>query len=247
MGSPLSNGKIVVFGIDNQFGEEVVAGLASDGHSLVLCGDNSVRHQKLTSRYGKSVKGFCDQGQADYRKQVQVQIESLGSLDAAVFLINPSRRCGFFQLADSEITDTFTRNFIHPVLMLKSIFPYLKKNKHCKVIFIDTSAFMPSLAVTDQEIELTVGAGIELQSASSSAIEAFCQSVQAEMAEKGVDVRAITNPAQLTIKTQSPKDDSYMAYGSEMANKIQQVMRSSERYSGMGASTESPLIARTFH
>ena len=218
--------KIIVFGVDNLFGEEVVCGLAGEGNRLILCGENRGRHRKLIDRYPDFVKGVCSRENSDYHKQVQVMIESQGSLDAVVYLINPVSGHCFFEQSDIEIRDTFNRNLVEPVLMLKSIFPYLKKSVGCKVIFVDTAAFLSGFSTT------------EVQQASTLGVFGFCDSIRNEMQGRGVDIRAITSPRQLEKKVcrEKSSETEILSYGSQITEKIQDVMRSAVAMHGVGGS-----------
>jgi short-subunit dehydrogenase len=220
-----STRKIIVFGVDNLFGEEVVSGLAGKSNSLMLCGDNRERHRKLIERHPDSVKGVCSRENSEYHKQVQVMIESQGSLDAVVYLINPVSGYCFFEQSEIEIRDTFNRNLVEPILMLKAIFPYLKKSADCKVIFVDTGAFLPGVTTT------------EIQEASTLGVIGFCDAIQNELQGRGVDIRAITSPRQLDKKEcrENSSDPETLSYCSQITEKIQDVMRSSVAIHGAGS------------
>lgn len=218
--------KIIVFGVDNLFGEEVVLGLAEEGNSLILCGENRNRQQKLIDRFPDSVMGVCSRENREYHKQVQVMIESQGSLDAVVYLINPVSGHCFFEQSDTEIQDAFNRNLVEPVLMLKAIFPYLKKSADCKVIFVDTVAFLSGVTAT------------EIQEASTHGVFGFCDSIKNEMQGRGVDIRAITSPKQLEkrLSRDNSSETEVISYCSQITKKIQDVMRSGVAMQGGGVS-----------
>lgn len=220
MKNPKFTRNIIVFGIDSLFAEEVISGLIGEGSSLMLCGENQFRHQKLFEKFPESVVGYVTESgketSSEYHKQIRVMIESVGSLDAVIYLLNPGAGKPLVDLSEQEIREIYDRNLVHPVLMLKAIYPYLKKYQNSKVIFVDASALVAGIEKTEIEHSTTMG------------ISGLCDSIAAQMSDKGIDIRAITAQDQLykdSVETQidNPRVDQYY---SRITEKIQTMMKS---------------------
>lgn len=241
MGNFESTRNIIVFGIDSLFSEEVISGLIRERDSLILCGENQFRHKKLIEKFPNSVMRHVTESETqsslEYRKQVQVMIESVGSLDAVIYILNPSVGKPLVDLSEQEVRQIYNRNLVHPVLMLKAIYPYLKKSQNSKVIFVDASALVSGIEKTEVENLTTMG------------ISGFCDSITAQMNYKGIDILAITAQDQLyknSVETRAdnPRVDPYY---SRVTEKIQTMMKSANILNNNQTGLVADAVAQTIH
>ena len=214
----------IVFGVDNQFGEEIIGGLAAENHDIILCGERNDQNLRLLNRFPEHIKGFCARDTNDYHKHVQVTIESQGSLDALIYLIRTRSARPFPEQSGNEVESLFQYSLIEPINMFRAVLPYLNKSTGCKVIFIDSDAFMPDADPAP------------LSSCNRMVLSEFCKTVSKDLANKPVEIRTLFSadqlmsrdmPEDILVKTRlrdRASQESIPGY-TLLAEKIQEVLR----------------------
>ena len=175
--------KILVYGVNNLFGEEIVRGLAVDGNELLLCSDSENCRRRLIENYPGYVKGVSSRDEGDYLKQIQVMIESIGTLDAVIYLVQSRPPIPFFEQSLDQINGIFQTNLIEPIELLRGIFPYLRKTSESKVIFVDSEDYLKNQSQS------------AVHQATQHGLFGFCTAMRNDRGGKGIDLRTISSSA----------------------------------------------------
>ncbi|NKB76856.1 MAG: SDR family NAD(P)-dependent oxidoreductase [Gammaproteobacteria bacterium] len=174
---------ILILGVNDQFGDQIVEGLSAEENSLILCGGDDQQQLSLASRYPRHVKSCTDSvGLNHSHQRVQSMIEETGSLDVFIYLVDTSPSHQFLNQSHQQIAQTLNTSLVTPICILQSIFPYLRKASNSKVMFVDTSIFSEKHNFSP----ITVGGNYGLWG--------FCEGIKAEFHSIGIDVQNISYP-----------------------------------------------------
>ncbi len=133
--------KALVFGVNDLFAAEVVDGLIGSGNRVFLCGSDN-RHVRNLQDTGTGGIAFFSSWEGDaWLKRTQSMLEWFGSLDTFIFFLDEEVALNGLRIPMLSDADS-----PGPMDITRSLLPYLNKVSGCKVVFVNTDAFAPSLS-----------------------------------------------------------------------------------------------------
>ncbi len=175
---------ILILGVEDEFGDQIVDGLSAEDNSFILCGGDDQHQLSLSNRYPNCVKAYEGGiGLNDSHQPIQSMIEESGSLDAFIYLVDTFPSFQFLHQSQHQISQTLNETFITPICILQSIFPYLRKSANSKVMFVDAGM----LAEKNNDSPIIQGG--------SYGLWGFCEGIKSEFRGVGIDVQSVSYPA----------------------------------------------------
>ena len=131
---------ILVVGVNNRFGEEIIKGLAVEQNALILCGSNSAKQKTLSGHFPNHIKATNSVDSVYEQMALMAAIERQGSLDGVVYLMDGSTNNSASSNSKLPKQEPGKVSGKGPsaIQLLRAVHPYLRKNGNCKVVLVDT-------------------------------------------------------------------------------------------------------------
>lgn len=179
MPAPADKRKALVFGVGNLFATEVVDGLIDSGNRIFLCGSDNRHVRRLQDTGCDGIAFFSSWEGPAWLKRTQSMLEWFGSVDTFIYFLDGEIVRNGLQAPARQGAGP-----AEPIDITRSLVPYLNKVSGCKMVFVNTDAFEPSLNRSGNHVGCF------------HRMDAMCRSLSEDLEHENIDVRTLfTRPA----------------------------------------------------